>query len=241
MSKVSSTNLKRLITVAACLSAVFYFSINFSLNPKVDFLRNSTYLVSTATNDSSHHRNSARSIRKQNIVFIKLMKVGGTTLQSILFRYAQELQLSVADLRDRFPTKRNLFAQHLTLQKYLRNPVVVKPVFITLLRNPLEHACSLFYWNWNTNGYGKQFRREARGNFSAEHLHFLSIFTRQNASNVFVQHAGKAINLTYKHQWEWFGSTPDQAIDNLVTMNFTVGFMEVSSLRLRIITARDSR
>jgi hypothetical protein len=236
MSKGSSINLKRLVTGASCLFALFYFSLNYCLLPKVGFPTNSTSLATTETINSTHHIISARRIKKHNIVFIKLMKVGGTTLQSILFRYAQEMQLSVADLRDRLPTRRNLFAQHLTLQKYLSNPVVVNPVFITLLRNPLEHACSLFYWNWNANGYGKQFRREARGNFSAEHLHFLSIFTRQNSSNVFVEHAGKAINLTYKHQWEWFASTPDQAIDKLITLNFSIGFMEVSALQPSFIT-----
>jgi hypothetical protein len=131
--------------------------------------------------------------------------------------------LTVANTRDRWPSKRNVFAHHSTLQDFLRNPVVPHPVYFTLLRNPLDHACSCFYWNWN----GKQFRRETPGNFSSEHLHFLSVYSRQNRTAVIDDRNQKIINLTYTRQWNWFANSSMQAIDILSKLNFTIGFMEV--------------
>ncbi len=162
-----------------------------------------------------------------NIVFIKLHKVGGSTFQSVLHRFARENSLSIASIRDRWPTTRHIFAHHSTLQDFLHNPVVPRAVFLTLLRNPLDHACSCFYWNWN----GKQFRRETPGNFSADHLHFLSVYSRQNKTAVVDDRSRKVINLTYTRQWNWFANSSMEAIPVLGELNFTIGFMEVRVLR----------
>ena len=165
-------------------------------------------------------------INLANIVFVKLHKVGGSTLQSILYRYATEYRLRIARTNKQVSEKWDVLAHHITLQKYLQIRSIDNQVFVTLLRNPLDHACSLFYWNWN----GKQFRREMVGNFTTAHILYLSRYSRQNRTEVFDDQTKKELNLTYTRQWEWFSSSsPQEALESLIRLNFSVGFMEGST------------
>jgi hypothetical protein len=172
----------------------------------------------------SYYRSSLKqsSLRK-NVVFIKLQKVGGSTLKSILQRYASENGLDLASPKDKRLSRRHVFAHHSTLQAFLKKPIVKDPSFITLLRNPLDHACSFFYWNWHT----KKFRLEPSGNFSASHLEYLSIYAHQQKTQIRDKSTGENTNLTFMRQWEWYAQSPDLAIDAFVRLNFTIGFMEV--------------
>jgi hypothetical protein len=163
-------------------------------------------------------------VEPSKVVFIKLQKIGGSTLQSILYRYANEHRLAAANPEGNVSEKVNIVAHHITLQKYLQTGMVDNPVFLTLMRNPLDHACSSFYWNWS----GKHFRREQPGNFSAEHLLYLSMYSVQNGTKVYDRKLQKELNLKYVGQWEWFSSSsPLEALDSLIRLKFSVGFMEV--------------
>jgi hypothetical protein len=121
---------------------------------------------------STRETNATRTNRTTNIVFIKLHKVGGSTLRTILTRYARENRLNVAGFNASLTS--HIFADHKPLPDYLRRPLVRDPIYITLLRSPLEHACSFFYWNW----HDQHFRIEPPGNFSRRHLYHLAIFSR---------------------------------------------------------------
>jgi hypothetical protein len=206
--------------------------IDRTLSEKTVYPRKTTSEKRSSREKSGLRRqNNSLSTRSliTNIVFIKLHKVGGSTFQSVLHRYARENLLSTANIKDKWPTKRHIFAHHSTLQEYQQNPIVQNPVFLTLLRNPLDHACSCFYWNWN----GKQFRRETTGNFSPDHLHYLSVYSRQNGTSVVDDRNQKIVNLTYTRQWKWFANSSMDAIAVFGRLNFTIGFMEVKALTLR--------
>ncbi len=191
--------------------------------------------------------NRSRTNSTTNIVFIKLHKVGGSTLRSVLTRYAREYGLHVAGSSASMTS--HIFAEHKPLPDYLRRPLVPDPIFITLLRSPLEHACSYFYWNW----HDQRFRRDTPGNFSRRHLRFLAVFSRQNGTRIsFIdrrpfpkvhhQPGTKAaapgakgardnrttVDLVYKRQWEWFADSPAAALRQLAALNFSLGFSEAS-------------
>ena len=121
----------------------------------------------------------------QYIIFIRLQKVGSSTLRNVLFRYAREHGLPTGS--DAVAAGLGIFAEHSTLPAHLaaaraaaaaagrRATTAAPPLFLALLRAPLAHAASFFYWNW----HDRDFRREAPGNFSARHLEYLWIYARQ--------------------------------------------------------------
>ena len=236
-----------LVIVVLCLACIKvhsdYLNINIiSYFADPDSKQNHSYVgtkthkfLKSAKNFTTKNENRVRLWRRvntsitrrntQGVVFIKLHKVGGSTLQSILYRYAKENRLSIASAQDELPKKRHVLAHHLTLQSFLQNPVVVNPVYLTLLRNPLDHACSLFYWNWKRD----QFRKEKSGNFSVTHLNFLRRYSQQNRTDITDNSTQKFVNLSYTRQWEWFSASLDGALESLVKFNFTIGFKEVKS------------
>lgn len=70
----------------------------------------------------------------ERIVFIKLRKVGGTTLQSILYRYAEDHKLTFVSPNKQDGTAGHISAYHITYEEYCENPTVMDPVFVVLLR-----------------------------------------------------------------------------------------------------------
>ena len=181
------------------------------------------------------------SMAGRNFVFIKLLKIGGSTLKSILIRHAREHGLVLGGRHAANASAPcNLFAQHATLPAYLRSPVVTPPaVFLALLRSPLDHMASFFYWN------AQAFLADPPGNLSAAHRDALLAYARLNADAddgrrrrpAWPEHGPAPAPgpgaLVYRQQWEWFAEEQDAAAGvaaagrRLAELNFTFGFVEV--------------
>ena len=189
----------------------------------------------------------------QNFIFIKLQKVGGTTLKSILIRHAYERGLILGGRHAANSSAPcNLFAQHTSLPAYLQNPVVQLPAaFLTLLRDPLEHMASAFYWNIQQFG----FHRELPANLSAAHHTALLNYAHLHANSsrrgrrrrpwpepgMTAEAPSEAAEVPSAHvpeywqQWEWFteeldeANGPAAAARRLRELEFEVGFVEVAA------------
>jgi hypothetical protein len=168
----------------------------------------------------------------QRIVFIKLMKVGGTTLQGILWRFAREHGLTLAVNRNpRAPS--DILAHHMKLQDYIRYQNVEDPVYIAMFRQPLSHAVSMFYWkcqevksrvlNPALELYRTESGQQSQQPMSAGHSRLLEAFVGQDEQQLKASVSGRRFN--YEYQYSWIGSSVTAALENLEEHAFVVGLM----------------
>lgn len=100
------------------------------------------------------------------------------------------------------------------------------PVFVTVLREPLERAVALFYWAHRRpesiatarRSSPRLWRREVKGSFSEEHLKHCAAFADQ----------GEGLNGVYAiaPQWALFGEDPSSAGAALRRAHVLVGFLD---------------
>lgn len=98
-------------------------------------------------------------------------------------------QCSTTTIRSPLLNKKvDIFAQHSTLPDYLQGSQrVIDPIYISILREPISQAVSLFYWkNQETQMLAiapeaRLYRFENPGNFSKEHVDAIKVFLTQDS------------------------------------------------------------
>ena len=100
------------------------------------------------TNQPSIRRTDNSSTRRRTA-----HQAGGTTLQGLLDRYGADRHLLVATPEHVRRTtsfhrgKANILSRHCTLMTFVELKFIYRPyLFVTLLREPLSLAVSMFYW-----------------------------------------------------------------------------------------------
>ena len=136
----------------------------------------------------------------------------------------------VKDKNPQFKSKANILARHCSLQIYLERKFVMNPVFVTLIRQPLDLAISMFYWRHQEKrasqsfGYMRKLRTEIPGSFSEQHLHHIDVWASQSA----LRREEKPEFAVYslRPQWNWFGDTLQQALAKILSHHFLVGLVQ---------------
>jgi len=174
-----------------------------------------------------------RAKNGKNVVFIKVAKAGGTTLQEMFQRYATELHLTVATPEhvkketSFHRGKANILSRHCTLPNFLELKFISRPYFfVTILRDPLSLAVSMFYWKHQEKRaapykYMRRFRQES--SFSDRHKAHIHVFASQDE-----ELRGKLKDYGiygYLPQYAWFGDTVKNAIKELVMREFLIGLV----------------
>jgi len=179
---------------------------------------------------------------KVDLYFIRHQRTASSSFRGILWRWAQQRDIPiVSNYISLNQTNNNKNRNHFRLvdariswvefqniASIFATKVFLKeePIFMTLLRDPLVRAISLFYWSHSrpesvqTSRYStpRAWRRETRGHFSKEHSEHCEVFAQQSDD----------INILYaiSPQFEVFGRSPEEASEVLRKYHVMIGLTE---------------
>lgn len=183
----------------------------------------------------------------ENIVFVRQLKVGSTTLHLVLHNVAERHNLMFGSPKTKTKKSVNISAHHNPFPSILKDDIVKDPKrYFYFYREPTSKAASLFYWKHRekkarrTNPEWQNFSLEDSENMSSEHLDLLSLWTKQGEGRIekdFNQFAKKyhynadqmkviKKMVSSRNQYKWIAKTPIEAIETIKAYNILVGKTE---------------